>query len=85
MPVKKTEAQKFRDCKYKVLDKLYDSGCMKEKDLQSLGLSEMLKIPNITVQELSIITELQKSAKANTVFSYLGGGEIERQHKHENP
>ena len=49
--------------KMKVLTKLYEGGCKTEKELQALELAEMLKIPNITVQELSIIVELQKSVK----------------------
>lgn len=64
--------------KIKVLSKLYEGGCKTEKDLQTLELAKMLKIPNITVPELSIIVDLQKSVKAHTLYSYLGGGADER-------
>ena len=56
--------------KMKVLTKLYEGGCKTEKELQALELAEMLKIPNITVQELSIIVELQKSVK-RSYFLFL--------------
>lgn len=59
--------------KVKVLAKLYEGGCKTEKELQALELAEMLKIPNITVQELSIIVALQKNVKSHTLYSYLGG------------
>ena len=64
--------------KMKVLTKLFEGGCKTEKELQALELAEKLKIPNITVQELSIIVELQKSVKGHTFYSYLGGGDDEQ-------
>lgn len=64
--------------KIKVLTKLYEGGCRTEKDLQTLELSQMLKIPSITVPELSIIVDLQKSVKTHTLYSYLGGGADEQ-------
>lgn len=58
----------------KVLLKLYEFGCKTEKDLQSLTMERALLIPNISIQDLTIIMELQKQTKANKLFSYLGGG-----------
>ena len=69
--------------KVKVLEKLYEGGCKTEKELQALGLAEMLKIPNITVQELSIIVALQKNVKSHTLYSYLGGGTDEQSEQDE--
>lgn len=43
----------------------------------------MLKIPNITVQELSIIVSLQKYVKSHTLYSYLGGGTDEQPGQNE--
>lgn len=60
--------------KVKVLNKLFEANCKTEKDLQALGIEELLKIPNITIQDMTVITELQKQIKANKLFSYLGGG-----------
>ena len=64
--------------KVKVLAKLYDSGCKTEKDLRALSLQSILKIPGITIPDMSLIIELQKQTKANKLFSYLGGGTDEQ-------
>lgn len=60
--------------KIKVLTKLVDSGYDTEKKLQQLNTEGILKIPGITIPEISIILELQKQTKANKLFSYLSGG-----------
>lgn len=60
--------------KVKVLAKLYDSGCKTEKDLKALTLPTILKIPDVTVPDMTIITELQEQVAKNRLFSYLGGG-----------
>lgn len=64
--------------KVKVLNKLFDAKCRTEKELQALDMESILKIPNITIQDMTVIMELQKQAKAHTLFSYLGGGEDEQ-------
>lgn len=63
--------------KVKVLIKLFDSGCDTEKKLQQLDMETILKIPNITVPDMTLIMELQKQTKGNKLFSYLGGGSDE--------
>ena len=60
--------------KVKVLTKLYDSGCKTEKDLKALTLPTILKIPDVTVPDMTVITELQEQVAKNRLFSYLGGG-----------
>ena len=60
--------------KIKVLTKLVDSGYDTEKKLQQLNTEGILKIPGITIPEISIILELQKQTKSNQLFSYLSGG-----------
>lgn len=60
--------------KVKVLNKLFDSGCDTEKKLQQLGTEGILKIPNITISDMTVILEMQKQTKAGKLFSYLGGG-----------
>lgn len=79
MPAKKTIAESVLQQKVKVLSKLFESGCKTEKELQALDMVDMLKIPNITVPELTIITELQQRVKSHTLYSYLGGGAVEQQ------
>ena len=64
--------------KVKVLNKLYDSGCDTEKKLQQLDMESILKIPGITIPDMSLIIELQKQTKVNKLFSYLGGGADEQ-------
>ena len=64
--------------KVKVLNKLFDAKCRTEKDLQGLSMESILKIPGITIPDMSLIIELQKQTKANKLFSYLGGGTDEQ-------
>ena len=64
--------------KVKVLNKLFDANCRTEKELQALDMESILKIPNITIQDMTVIMELQKATKANKLFSYLGGGNDEQ-------
>lgn len=64
--------------KVKVLNKLFEANCKTEKDLQALDIESILKIPNITIQDMTVITELQRQVKANKLFSYLGGGSNEQ-------
>lgn len=59
--------------KTKLLSKLFDAGCNTEKQLQQLDMESFLKIPGITIPDLSLIIELQKQTKANKLFSFLGG------------
>ena len=70
--------------KVKVLAKLYDSGCKTEKDLKALNLQSILKIPDISVADMTIITELQEQITKNRLFSYLGGVDDEQQSEQNN-
>lgn len=62
--------------KVKVLNKLFDAKCRTEKDLQGLSMESILKIPSITIQDMTVIMELQKATKSGKLFSYLGGGKV---------
>ena len=73
MAVKKSTNTALQQ-KVKVLAKLYDSGCKTEKDLKALTLPTILKIPDVTVPDMTVITELQEQVAKNRLFSYLGGG-----------
>lgn len=59
--------------KTKLLSKLFDAGCNTEKQLQQLDMESILKIPGITIPDMSLFIELQKQTKANKLFSFLGG------------
>lgn len=64
--------------KVKVLQKLFAFGCKTEKDLKALNLQSILQIPDITVPDMTVITELQEQVAKNRLFSYLGGGADEQ-------
>ena len=59
--------------KFKVLSKLFEAGFRTEKDLQSINFQNVFRIEGLSVQDMSIISELQKHAKSNKLYSYLGG------------
>ena len=57
----------------KVLQRLFDAGYGTEKEIVNMTMDEMLALPGVNVADLCIISELQKSIKANKVISYLSG------------
>lgn len=59
--------------KFKVLSKLFEAGFKTEKVLQSINFQNVFRIEGLSVQDMSIISELQKHAKSNKLYSYLGG------------
>lgn len=58
----------------KVLNKILDAGFPDEKAIAAMTIDDILKMPGVTVADIGIINELQKSIKANKVISFLGGG-----------
>jgi len=58
----------------KVLNKVLDAGFTDEKAIAAMTIDDILKMPGVTVADIGIINELQKSIKANKVISFLGGG-----------
>ena len=54
--------------KVKVLAKLYDSGCKTEKDLKALSLQSILKIPDISVSDMTVITGADCKKQALFLF-----------------
>ncbi|MGN0245322.1 MAG: hypothetical protein ACI4DK_05095 [Lachnospiraceae bacterium] len=63
--------------KVKVLRKLHLLGCKTEKELLSLTMLDVLRIQNLSVQDIAIILELQRRVKKHSLFSYLAGQEEE--------
>lgn len=84
MASKKSTAALTLQQKVKVLTKLFESGCKTEKDLKALNLQSILQIPDITVPDMAVITELQKQVSKNRLFSYLGGGADEQHTEQTN-
>ena len=58
----------------KVLNKVLDAGFTNEKAIAAMTIDDILNMQGITVADIGIINELQKSIKANKVISFLGGG-----------
>lgn len=61
--------------KIRVLKKLSEYGCRTEKELQKLSIDEILQIPKMSISDMKIVSELQKSTKDGTLYTYLTGGE----------
>ena len=57
----------------RAVTRLVEAGITDEKEIVNLSISRLLTIPNITIQELSAINELQKAVKAGKVISFLAG------------
>ncbi len=58
----------------KVLNKIFEAGFTEEKAIASMTMDDILSMQGITVAEIGIINDLQKSIKANRVITFLGGG-----------
>ncbi|NCC87815.1 MAG: hypothetical protein EOM05_08105 [Clostridia bacterium] len=57
----------------KVLSKVFDVGYVTEKDIVAMSIDKILAIPSITVEDITVISELQKAVKSNKVITFLGG------------
>ena len=80
-----TEASKFRTIRriekmavnqkaVKVLNKVFEAGFSDEKAISAMTMDDILSMQGITVADIGLINDLQKSIKANKVISFLGGG-----------
>ena len=58
----------------KVLNKILDAGFTEEKTIAAMTMDDILSMQGITVADITLINELQKSIKGNKVISFLGGG-----------
>ena len=58
----------------KVLNKIFEDGFSDEKEISAMTMDDILSMQGITVADITIINDLQKSIKANKVISFLGGG-----------
>src|SRR5699024_7462272 len=54
----------------KVLNKVLDAGFTDEKAIAAMTIDDILNMQGITVADIGIINELQKSIKANKVISF---------------
>lgn len=60
----------------KVLNKVLDAGFTDEKSIAAMTMDDILSMQGITVTDISLINDLQKSIKANKVISFLA--EVQR-------
>jgi hypothetical protein len=57
----------------KVLNKVLEAGFTDEKAISAMTMDDILSMQSITVSDIALINDLQKSIKANKVISFLGG------------
>lgn len=58
----------------KVLNKILEAGFTDEKAISAMTMDDILSMQGVTVAEIGLINDLQKSIKANKVISFLGSG-----------
>lgn len=58
----------------KVLNKVLEAGFTDEKAIAAMTMDDILAMQGVTVTDIALINDLQKSIKANRVISFLGGG-----------
>ena len=58
----------------KVLNRIFEAGFTDEKAIAAMTMDDILSMQGITVTDIGLINDLQKSIKANKVISFLGGG-----------
>ncbi|MBR1744137.1 MAG: hypothetical protein IJ733_20210 [Lachnospiraceae bacterium] len=56
------------------IGKLIEAGFDDEKKIAAMTVDDMLKLPNVNISELTMISRIQKAVKANKVITFLGGG-----------
>ena len=57
----------------KVLNKVLEAGFTDEKAISAMTMDDILSMQSITVADIALINDLQKSIKANKAISFLGG------------
>ncbi len=57
----------------KVLNKVLEAGFTDEKAISAMTMDDILSMQSITVADIALTNDLQKSIKANKVISFLGG------------
>ena len=58
----------------KVLNKIFEAGFTEEKAIAAMTMDDILSMQGITIVDITLINELQKSIKGNKVITFLGGG-----------
>ncbi len=63
----------------KVLNKILTAGFTDEKAISTMTMDDILSMQGITVADITLINELQKSIKSNKVITFLRNGANEQQ------
>lgn len=63
----------------KVINKVLDAGFTEEKAIAAMTMDDILSMQGITVADIALINDLQKSIKANKVISFLAEVQRERE------
>ena len=58
----------------RVLNKVFEAGFTDEKAIAAMTMDDILSMQGISIAEITLINELQKSIKGNKVIAFLGGG-----------
>lgn len=58
----------------RALNKILDAGFTDEKEISAMTMDDILSMQGVTIADITLINDLQKSIKANKVISFLGGG-----------
>ena len=61
----------------KVINKVFDAGFTEEKAIAAMTMDDILSMQGITVADIALINDLQKSIKANKVISFVA--EVQRE------
>jgi len=60
----------------RVLNKMFGAGFTTEKEITAMTMDDILNMKGITIADMAVINDLQKSIKANKVITFLVGGEL---------
>ena len=55
------------------MNEVLEAGFTDEKAISAMTMDDILSMQSITVADIALINDLQKSIKANKVISFLGG------------
>ena len=58
----------------KAINKILGAGFTDEKAIAAMTMDDILSLQGVTVADIALINDLQKSIKANKVISFLDGG-----------
>lgn len=61
----------LRQRKFKLLEKVFETGLVTDKQICDISPEDMLKIKGITTTELKIICDLRDNLRQGTVMTFL--------------